>query len=333
MITIVKQGLSDTIQDLGRFGYQKFGVVTSGAMDAHSHRIANLLVGNAETDSTIETTLVGPHIAFEEEAIIAICGGDLQPTIDGVAVDMWKPVFIQKNDVLTFGGARSGSRAYLAVAGGFRVASMMNSQSTYLKASIGGFKGRTLQKGDTIYFNERSTLAEALFKALSQGKRQMSGWRPSSILLPTLTNDYEIRFMKGRQYHLFNEESKHCFVNEKFTVSSQSDRMGYRLKGAALLQLTPSELISEAVSFGSVQVPPDGNPIILAADCQTTGGYPKIGQIAAVDLSLIAQAKPGNQFSFREISLETAQSIVIRREKSLRNLKLGIVLKLKGVRK
>lgn len=331
MITIVKQGLSDTIQDLGRFGFQKFGVVTSGAMDAHSHRIANLLVGNAEKASTIEMTLVGPHIAFEKDAVIAICGGDLQPTIDGVAVDMWKPVYIRKNHVLKFGAARSGSRAYLAVAGGFRVLSTMNSQSTYLKACIGGFEGRTLRTGDTIDCNERSVLGEALFLALSTKK--IASWRPSSILLPTFKNDYVIRFMKGRQYHLFDEKSQYLFANEKFTVSSQSDRMGYRLNGEALSLLTPSELISEAVSFGSIQVPPDGNPIVLAADCQTTGGYPKIGQVASVDLSLIAQAKPGEQFSFREISLETAQRIMVQRERSLRNLKLSIAVKLKEMGK
>lgn len=331
MITIIKPGLSDSIQDLGRFGYQKYGVVTSGAMDSFSHRVANLLVGNEETESTLEMTLVGPRISFEEDAVIALCGGDLNPTIDGVALPLWKSIFIKKNSELKLGAARKGCRAYLAISGGFDIIPVMKSRSTYLKAEIGGFKGRTLQAGDTIRVNERVGLSELLYRSLEKSSEhhlnEQIRWKVSVNFLPKLTTDYEIRIMRGRQYDLFNEKSQKRLVNEKYTVSSQSDRMGYRLTGHSLALKKEAELISEAVSFGSIQVPPDGNPIILAADRQTTGGYPKNGQIIAVDLSLIAQAKPGESFTFKEVSLEDAQNLYIERERSLKMLKSGITLK------
>ncbi|GKV54948.1 KipI antagonist [Sporosarcina sp. NCCP-2222] len=329
MITVRKAGLSDTIQDLGRFGYQKYGVVTSGAMDAFAHRVANLLVGNEETEGTLEMTLVGPCLYFEEHAVIALCGGDMSASIDGKPIPMWKPVFIQKGTELKMGPAIAGCRVYLAVAGGFEVPNVMGSYATYLKAGIGGCEGRVLKKGDRLPIKARKGQAEQIFSRLVCDKYciQSTDWTITSNVRPALADQYEIRVIKGRQYSLFSEESRRLFETEGFAVSSQSDRMGYRLAGPSLHLEEEQELISEAVSFGSIQVPADGNPIILMADRQTTGGYPKIGQVASVDLSLVAQARPGNYLTFREISLDKAQELYLRREKNIQELKTGIALK------
>ncbi|MBB4825161.1 antagonist of KipI [Sporosarcina luteola] len=329
MIKVRKAGLSDTIQDLGRFGYQKFGVVTSGAMDAFAHRVANLLVGNEETEGTLEMTLVGPRLYFEEHAVIALCGGDLSASINGKPVPMWKPVFIEKGTELKIGPAVAGCRMYLAVAGGFEIPLLMGSRSTYLKAELGGYEGRVLKTGDTLKVKGRNGQAEQIFSRLECAACgiQSADWTITKNVLPVLSDHYEIRVIKGRQYDLFSKESRHRFQTSQFAVSSQSDRMGYRLTGPTLQLETEQELISEAVSFGSIQVPADGDPIILMADRQTTGGYPKIGQVASVDLSTVAQARPGNYLSFREISLEKAQELYVRRERNLQELKTGIALK------
>lgn len=333
MMIINKTGLLDTIQDLGRYGYQKYGVVASGAMDAWAHRIANIIVGNVESEATLEMTLVGPHILFEQDTLIAVCGGNLQPTIDEEPIPMWKPVYIRKNTLLKFGRALAGCRTYLAVADGFDLPSIMNSKSTYLKAEIGGYNGRPLHKNDELLLNKQSAFTECFSNKLEPidkyTKFQTPRWYVSPELIPTLSTTYEVRFTRGRQFDLFNKLSKSTFIDTPFTVSSQSDRMGYRLNGPTLALSTPEELISEAVSFGSVQVPPDGNPIILTADRQTTGGYPKIAEIATVDHSLIAQAKPGDQLIFKEITIEQSQNLYIEQEKMLNELKVGVSFKYK----
>jgi len=327
MITVIKPGLSDSIQDLGRFGYQKYGVVTSGVMDAYSHRIANFLVGNEAHESTLEMSLLGPHLLFEEDTMISLCGGDLSPTVNGQSIPLWRPILIEKGTVLKLSAARLGCRGYLAVAGGFQVPLKMNSRSTYLKAEIGGFKGRVLKAGDTLKIGSVQPLPKTLFTERPLSKSQTTNWRVAEDLLPAFSNEYEIQVMRGRQFDLFDEESQHLFFKRTYTVGSQSDRMGYRLSGPTLTLKSPSELISEAVSFGSIQVPPDGQPILLAADRQTAGGYPKIGQVSTIDFTRIAQAKPGDRLTFKEISLEASQKRLMQQENNLRLLKAGIGLK------
>ena len=235
MIAVSKPGLHDTIQDLGRYGYQKFGVVAGGVMDPFSHRVANLLVGNEENAATLEMTLVGPRLLFKEVALVAICGGDLFPTIEGLPVPMWKPVFIRKGSELRFGAAKAGCRAYLAVAGGFDVPVVLGSRSTYVKAGLGGFRGRALRKGDVLHVALPSMLSRAMKEKLASSMPfHATNWQIASKLLPSLSNHYEIRVMRGRQYELFDEESQKRFWNEPFTVSSQSDRMGYRISGPSI---------------------------------------------------------------------------------------------------
>lgn len=323
MIEVTKPGLHDAIQDLGRFGYQKIGVVAGGVMDPFSHRVANMLVGNAEKEATLEMTLVGPRLLFKEDALVAICGGDLAPTIAGMSMPMWRPVFIRKGSELRFGPAKAGSRSYLAVAGGFTVPVVLGSRSTYVKAGLGGVEGRTLQKGDVLQFESgQSRIMKE--KLASGGPFQATDWHIAPKLLPNLSKRYEIKVMRGRQYELFDEVSCQRFWSEPFTVSSQSDRMGYRMNGPTLQLKEPIEMVSEAVTYGSIQVPPDGNPIILVADRQTTGGYPKIGQMSSIDFTKLAQAKAGDQLLFTEVTIEESQRLLLKQEMNLKELRAAI---------
>lgn len=325
----MKSGLQDTIQDAGRKGYQKFGVVVSGAMDPFSYRVANLLVGNEGQEATLEITLVGPRLLFEQDAVISVCGGDLQPKIAGVSVPMWKPVFIRKGSELAFGAAIAGSRAYLAVAGGIDVPVVMNSRSTYVKAKIGGFHGRALQTGDLLSIANPTGVSAAIKQRLGTNEEafRAADWLIAAKLLPNLSNRYVIRVMRGRQYDLFDGQSQNGFWNEPFTVSSLSDRMGYRINGPALKLKEQTEMISEAVTYGSIQVPTDGNPIILAADRQTTGGYPKIGQISSINFTKLAQAKAGDQLTFNEVTIIESQKLMAMQEMNLKELRAYISTK------
>jgi antagonist of KipI len=333
MIKVAKPGLLSTVQDLGRYGFQKYGVIVSGSMDPIAHRISNWLVGNDENEAVIEMTLTGPVLEFQETSLISICGGDLSPSIDGQPVPLWRSVLVKKGSTLKFGGCKSGARAYLALAGGIDVPSVMNSRSTYLRAEIGGLEGRSLKEGDLLHSGEvlegSQEIIEYLTPYLEDGHFTEIDWSISSEFISIHRSQKAIRVMEGPEFDLFTEDSRQAFFEKPFKVSPQSDRMGYRLEGTKLDLVQDTDMISEAVSFGTIQVPSDGNPIILLADRQTTGGYPRIGQIASVDLPLIAQTKPGEELSFTLITREEAQRLLIDREKQLRHLKQGIALKLK----
>ncbi|MGE8081012.1 biotin-dependent carboxyltransferase family protein [Peribacillus loiseleuriae] len=330
MIKIIKPGLLTTVQDLGRYGSQKYGVIVSGAMDQLSHRIANLLVGNEENEPTLEITLIGPVIEFTETALISLTGGNLSPKINGCSIDLWRPILVNKGSILSFGPCKTGCRAYLAVAGGFQVTTVMDSASTYLRAGIGGFFGRALKAGDVLSMERMSSNSKRIIQRLSTelGERDYieATWKIDPMISSCNMGKQPIRVIEGRQYHWFTEESKQTFLQEEFMVTSQSDRMGYRLKGDPLTLATEEEMVSEAVSNGSIQVPAEGNPIVLLADRQTTGGYPKIAQIATVDLPIIAQAKPGDKLQFKLISLKDSQLIYLEREEQIKQLKIGISL-------
>lgn len=319
MIRVVKPGLLTTIQDLGRYGYQRFGVLVNGAMDTYSHRITNLLVGNAESKATLEITLIGPHLRFEADTIIAIGGADLSPTIDGNPIQLWRPHTIKRGQNLTFGTVKSGCRAYIAVAGGWLVPSVMNSASTYLRCHLGGFYGRPLQKGDQLKYSSPANLLTSI----------EPNWTLSDDLLPRFHDNAVIQVMRGCQFEKFSKDSQHHLFSHNFEVTPHSDRMGYRLNGPQLKQLQTSEMLSEAVSYGTIQVPADGNPIILLADRQPTGGYPKIAQIASVDFSKIAQVKPGDKITFKEINHEEAQRQFLKIERKIHYAKQGIMFKVK----
>ncbi|WML48714.1 biotin-dependent carboxyltransferase family protein [Neobacillus sp. PS3-34] len=240
-------------------------------------------------------------------------------------------VFIKKGSILSFGAVKSGCRAYLAVAGGFDVPDIMGSKSTYLRAEIGGFLGRALKAGDVL---ELGTLPETSARRIERlnikaGNDQFAlcEWSVSKDILPAYHENPTLRVLRGGQFNWFRTESQEHFFQDEFLVTPQSDRMGYRLSGQKLQLSEPKELISEAVTAGTIQVPSEGNPIVLMADRQTTGGYPKIAQITTIDLPVLAQVKPGEKVRFKEIQLGEAQKLILLREKEIQLLKQAVNLK------
>lgn len=306
-IEILHPGLASALYDSGRYRWQQFGVPVCGVMDLFSHQLANRLAGNSDDPATLEMTLQGPKLRFLRRAVIVLTGADLSPTLDGEPVEMLRPLSVPAGSILSFGARRKGARCYLAVKGGFAQPEVMGSQSTCLAATFGGYSGRNLQKGDRLNF--RWPLHNISRLRAPFGMPDIFP-QPQQIL----------RFIPGKHWNLLTEEAKKQFINGEFTVSQNSNRMGYRLQGEKLSLLQPANIYSEAVSCGTVQLPADGLPIILMADSQTTGGYPKIAHIAAIDLPYLAQSLPGAQYSFQQISLHTAQQLSWQRQQWLEKI-------------
>jgi antagonist of KipI len=330
-IKVLEQGLSTTVQDLGRIGFQQYGVVVGGVMDEVAAKIANILIGNNENDAVVEMTLIGPTLLFEQDTLISLCGADLSASIGGEPVPLWKPIFVKEGSILRFGRPQQGCRTYLAVAGGIDVPLVMESRSTYVRGGIGGYQGRTLQKGDILKCNPNrrhypSDVAKFLRTQIWSGSFKTVNWTVSSLIKPVYKKDPQIRFMKGPQFDLFTERSKEEFLSEKYKVTPNSDRMGYRLSAKALKLNTAVELLSEAVTMGTIQVPNDGQPIILMADRQTIGGYPKIGYVASIDFPVLSQVMPGENLTFKEISIQDAQRLLLKRDQLISKVKIGISL-------
>ena len=325
-VKVIQPGLLATIQDLGRFGVQKFGVIVGGAMDAISLRIANMLVGNSQDEGALEVTLYGTSLLFETDELISITGGNLRPTVDGIEIPMWRPLLVRKGSVLKFQAALSGCRAYVSFSGGIQVPMVMKSKSTYLRAGIGGFQGRKLQKNDLFECGKKSEFGEEPFYQL-QTEPTFFPWSVNYTSFVTLNKTKTIRIIKGSEYERFNEESIKKFLSTPYTISTQADRMGYRLSGETIQLKEPFELLSEGVTYGTIQVPSNGQPIILMADRQTTGGYPKIGQVISADLPSLAQMQATDTVHFQEVTLEEAQMALIQREKELNALKFGLRFK------
>ncbi|MCP3762187.1 biotin-dependent carboxyltransferase family protein [Domibacillus sp. A3M-37] len=327
-VHIIRPGLLATIQDLGRYGFQQYGVVVGGAMDSFSLRLANVLVGNEEGEAAIEVTMMGTSLQFKEDTLISITGGNLNPVIDGSPVPSWRPVFVKKDAVLSFAGGKFGCRAYVAVAGGFSIPNVMNSKSTYIRGEIGGFKGRALKEGDVIPLAEENSFSMKAKRAL-QKKLKHDSFAATDWYVPfeSNLNGKVVRVVKGAEFEEFSELAKKQFFEQEFQITPQSDRMGYRLLGPSLQLKQSFELLSEAVANGTIQVPSDGNPIVLLADRQTTGGYPRIGQIAAADLPIIAQMKPGDYVRFKEITLDEAEQLYMEREKEMKQIRTALLLK------
>lgn len=328
-IRIIRPGLQTTIQDLGRTGMQQYGVIVSGAMDPMALRITNMLVGNQEYEAVLEITLTGPQLLFEQDTLVAIGGGNLSPTIDDRPVPDWRPVWIREGSRLDFGAPLRGCRTCLAVAGGFDVPLVMNSRSTALRAKLGGFHGRSLMAGDTIPVRPPSAQSWEFMRRLSEtGSKEpfaATTWF-ARLDFADVMSDPLIRVMKGSQWGWFTKLAQQEFTAEEFRISSQSDRMGYRLSGPTLRFRQARELLSEAVTMGTIQVPANGQPIILMADRPTTGGYAKIAQVASVDLPVLAQAKPGSKIRFQWISVEEAQNLYRLRERQFQTLRCGLQL-------
>ncbi|WP_433940379.1 biotin-dependent carboxyltransferase family protein [Paenibacillus lautus] len=331
-LTVIKPGLLATLQDSGRRGYGRYGIITAGAMDGYAYRLANRLVSNEGEHAVLEITWSGLAVEFHDDHWIAITGGDLSPLIDGVKVPMWRPVLVKAGRVLSFQQPAAGCRAYMSVSGGFDVPPVMGSLSTYLRAGIGGYEGRALKQGDTLHAHPSRLPVDSSERNLhvdDYGGFLTAKWSVSSSGYDFTGQDAVVRVLNGRQFDAFDDDSKQALFRERFTVTPQSDRMGYRLTGSPLTLRQAKEYISEPVALGTVQVPSDGQPIILMADRQTLGGYPKIAQVASVDIPLIAQLPPGGSIRFAEISLAEAERLYAARARELRMMEAMIKHKLK----
>lgn len=309
---VIKPGLSTSIQDLGRIGYQKYGIPTSGAMDSFAHRVANLLVGNQEEEATLEIMLMGPQLKILQDTVVAIGGADLSATIDGKPLYPWKSFRVYAGQILSFGRPVNGTYAYLAVSGGFFAEEVMGSKSTYAQANIGGLDGRILQKGDTLLS------ADVELKSIRAGR----------YLKKTDVPNYEqhrpIRVIAGPDIFAFSDKTYQQFYQESYRITEQSNRMGYRLEGKALSHADRADIISDAVLPGTIQVPANGQPIVLLSDRQTTGGYARIATVITTDIPLLVQRKIGSEIQFLSVSLERAHADYLQQQRYLKLLRTAL---------
>ncbi len=307
VLRVETPGLLTTVQDLGRWGYQQEGMTPAGAMDPFALQVANLLVSNERSAAALEITMLGPALTFLSDTVVALCGADLSAQLDDMPVPLWKSYTVAAGQTLRFGKRRGGARVYLALAGGLDVPPVLGSRATFLRGKMGGLAGRALQAGDTLNTCGRPEAGHA-GQAL----------RPTDI--PIYQSAATVRIVLGPQDDAFSEQECMRFLTMSYTVTPQSDRMGYRLAGSPLRyrESYNGDLLSEAVPLGAIQVPPDGQPIILMADRQTTGGYPKIAAVISADFSRVAQLGPGDRISFQAVTLEEAQDLCIAQERQLR---------------
>lgn len=279
---VLQGGLLTTVQDLGRRGYQQFGVPVAGAMDPFALQVANILVGNSPGEAALEITLLGPTLRAVEPCTIAVAGGDLSPRLDDKEIPMWTAISVLKGGVIDFGRRKGGFRAYLAVAGGFDVPLVLGSRSTYLRGGFGGLGGRALTKGDLLRTGCSSPYSAAVVGRAFPVDR-----------IPPYGDTPTVRVVLGPQDDYFTEAGVANFLSGTYRVSPASDRMGYRLQGPEIVHRGRTEIISDGIALGAVQVPADRQPIVMMADHQTTGGYPKIATVIRADIPLLAQCMPG----------------------------------------
>ena len=300
-IRVLKAGMLTTVQDLGRNGYQSQGFSVAGVMDVRSFKIANLLLDNPENEAVLEFTLIGPTLQFTSDTIIAITGGDFQPTINGEPAPMYTALYMKRGDILKFGSARTGSRGYIAFSSYLDIPVVMGSRCTNLKSKIGGYKGRKLKDEDYIGFRiKRRYLPYFLSRKLDLDEFD--------------EEEVTLRVVMGPQDDMFTKQGIHTLLSETYTVTSDFDRMGCRLEGPFIASKNGSDIISDGIAFGSIQVPAHGKPIVLLADRQTTGGYAKIATVASVDIPKLVQRKTDHKIRFQAITVEEAQKLYLEEE-------------------
>lgn len=311
-ILFKKAGILTTAQDLGRTGFRRFGINPNGAMDKTAARLINILLGNNENEAVLEVHFPAPQVLFEADAVIALGGADFGGKIGAEKIENWRPVLVKKGNILSFEKKISGNRAYFAVKGGFQIEKWLESAATNLKAEIGGFEGGKLKEGDRIFFNQ-----------WTKDKLQRTNYKISPSLLPLYNSFPTVRVTKGAEFKDLTEPSKQTFVLEDYKIRQESDRMGFRFEGAGLVLRNRQELLSSAVNFGTIQLLPNNQLIILMADHQTTGGYPRIAHVIENDLPLVAQLGANDKIAFKIISNEEAEKLKIEFENDLHWLKVG----------
>jgi antagonist of KipI len=326
-LRIIKPGILDTVQDPGRFGYQHLGINPGGAMDQFSARVGNILVGNDPGDPVIELHFPASEFFFERPALISVTGADFNPTINGDPFPINHPVFVNKFSVLQFKKLKQGARTYLSVRGGFGIEKWLGSYSTNLKAKAGGFKGRAFRKDDEMVIAaiEPGNLTSE-FEILPYYANYTNGMNGTNgVDVGNRLN--EVFVLKGKEWEWLDDSQVYKFLSSEFLITPQSDRMGYRLRGEGLMVEDRRELISSPVSFGTIQLLPDGQLIILMADHQSTGGYPRVGHVITAHHSLLAQKRAGEKIRFKLVEIEEAEELFMEQEKYLLQLEHSLRLR------
>jgi biotin-dependent carboxylase-like uncharacterized protein len=306
-LRVIRPGMQTTVQDLGRWGYQSRGMPVSGAMDPRAHRTANALVSNELAAATLEVTLTGPELEFDEPRSIAVCGADFDLAVDGAPLPLGVPVPIAAGAKLAFGARRAGARAYLAVEGGIAVKPFLDSRSTHVASGIGGFAGRALVAGDRVPIGE-----------VAEGRRKPDPAPAFAVPgVPLRSGPARVRVLAGPHRGRFADEALDTLQAAPYVVTAASNRMGFRLEGTALRYEPNGEMISDATPLGALQVPASGQPVLLMADRQTTGGYPIVAVVISADIPAVAQLAPGDSVAFAVSTPAEAFSALIAAERSL----------------
>jgi antagonist of KipI len=324
VITVVKAGLLTTVQDLGRPGYQQYGIVVGGALDPFSARTANLILGNAENDAVLEMAQTGPELTFERETLVAWCGADFDARVGGDPLPRDRAVRVKAGETVVFGFARHGLRAWLAVAGGVDVPVVLGSRSTYRRAGIGGHRGRPLAAGDQLPQGVVAPRSEHLLAALRHGNGRAAAWtvRPGTLGRPAVAG--RVRAMPGPEWAWFTGAAQAAFFSAEWQATNEADRMGVRLQGPELALAQPQEMISSGVDAGVVQVPAAGQPIVLLPSRQSVGGYPRLAAVATTDLGAVSQLRPGDRVRFEKITLAAAHELYLARERDMSRIRTGL---------
>jgi antagonist of KipI len=324
MMRVPKPGLLTTVQDLGRPGFQQYGIVVGGALDAFAARAANLCVGNDDNAALLEMAQTGPDIVFDHDTLVAWSGGDFDARAGGEPLPRDRAVRVAAGEIISFGPARAGLRAWMAVAGGIDVPLVMGSRTTYRRAGIGGHEGRPLVAGDNLKLFEPSPWAKQVLAALQASGRRAVTWtvRPETMGQPAKPG--VVRALRGPECDWFSKEAQQTFFNVAWRATNEADRMGVRLNGPALDRRREGEMISSSVNAGTVQVPPAGQPIVLLPSRQSVGGYPRIAGVVSVDLGRFTQLRPGDTVSFEETTLAVAHDLYLARERDLARVRMGL---------
>ena len=294
-LIVEESGPLTTVQDLGRDGHLRVGIPASGPMDREAFLLANRLIGNGDNSAGLECTLIGPRLAFTDERLVAITGADMAPLLNGSPAPLWQGLRVRAGDVLRLGPARSGVRAYVAVAGGIETPPVLGSRATYVRGRLGGLEGRALRKGDRL----------PLGRAASARPRRVPVER-----VPVHGEDPELAVVLGPQDDRFTAAGIAALFEAPYEMLPQNDRMGARLRGPFIEHSRGHDIISDGAALGAIQVVGDGQPIVLLADRQSTGGYTKIGTVCSFDVGRIAQIRPGGRLRFRRVTVAEAHAML-----------------------
>ncbi len=300
-LIVIRPGMLTTVQDLGRWGWQGSGVPVAGPMDAYSHRLANRLVGNTDDAAALEITLLGPELEADAEVLCAVAGAHFDVTVNGDATGVSSPFVVPAGGRVRFGARRAGSRATLSVRGGFTVPRSFESRATSIISRIGPFGGRPLLTGDVLPIGRPSTETRL----------------PAGRALSMPDGGARVRIVRGPHDTMFTSGAFDALLGSRFVVTPQSNRMGYRLEGPVIRHAGGADILSDATPIGSLQVPASGQPILLMADRQTTGGYPKIGTVITSDLPIAGQLAPGDWIAFSECTRAEAIDALKKQEAAL----------------